>query len=336
MSIYAYINPQLFAEDGAGEAPMGGGAETGTAAETGTEAQNLNVGDTLADGSQVQDPQVAAAMNKRMRQHPELREALLGQRTEPQQQEVQQQPQETEPTPEEWAETKKRFARFYGNDVKSAVRDRFKNQEDANAKLNGMQPMLDALMKKTGAESVEELQHLIMDDDSLYEEDAEAAGMSVEAYKNFQKLQAEHDQMVANQQRAQEQQMFRGHIAGLMQQAEELKKVFPDFDINRELQENEKFRLWTSPTVGMSVEEAYYALHGKDLTPQLMAYGMQRAQQQMGQTIQAQRARPAEGAMSGRNPAAAEPRINPKNLSRAEMKKYKELIRMDKFTSFDR
>ena len=63
---------------------------------------------------------------------------------------------------------------------------------------------------------------------------------------------------------------------------------------------------------------------------------MNKAKEQLGQTIQAQKARPAEGAMTGKNPAAAEPRINPRNLSRAEMKKYKELIRMDKFTSFDR
>ena len=87
---------------------------------------------------------------------------------------------------------------------------------------------------------------------------------------------------------------------------------------------------------GLSVKQAYFALHGDEMIPNLMAYGMQRAQQQMGQTIMAQKTRPAEGAMTNKNPAAAEPRINPKNLTRKEMKDYKDLIRMDKFTSFDR
>ena len=334
MSIYAYINPQLFADDGAAAAPAGGGAEAGTAAESGTAAQSVNVGDTLSDGSQVQDPQVAAAMNRRLKQHPELRDAFFGQKAKQQEPAAQPQPQGAEPTPEEWAEAKKRFAKFYGNDVHDAVKDRFKNQEDANAKLTQMQPMIDELMRTTGAESMEELQQLIMDRKA--EEEAEAAGVPTEQWKRMQALEKEHEERVASDKRETQQKQFIEHVQGLRQQAEELKKMFPDFDLENELRNNEKFRVWTSPGVGMTVEEAYYAMHGKELTPQLMAYGMQRAQQQMGQTIMAQRARPAEGAMSGKNPAAAEPRINPKNLSREEMKKYKELIRMDKFTSFDR
>ena len=110
-------------------------------------AESVNVGDTLSDGSQVQDPQVAAAMNKRLKQHPELRQAFFGQRA--QQEPAAQGEQPTaEPTPEEWAEAKKKYAKFYGNDVQNAVRDRFKNQADANEKLKSMDPMIQALMKK--------------------------------------------------------------------------------------------------------------------------------------------------------------------------------------------
>jgi len=335
MSIFAYINPQLFADEGAAAAPAGGGAEAGTAAESGTAEQTVNVGDTLSDGSQVQDPQVAAAMNKRLKQHPELRDAFFGQKAEQQIQGQQQMPAE-EPTPEQWAEAKKKFAKFYGDDVKSAVKDRFKNQEDANAKLENVQPMLDALMKKLDVDNVDDLRDMILNDDSLYEEDAEKAGMSVEGYKRFKQLQDEHDQAIANQQKAEQQQQFQNHIIGLKQQADELRKIFPSFDFDSEIQNNEEFFRLTSPDYGLTVEQAYYALHGKEMIPQLLAYGMQRAQSQMGNTIQAQRARPAEGAMNGKNPAAAEPRIDPRKLSRPEQKKYKELIRMNKFTSFDR
>ena len=333
MNIIAYINPQLFADEGAAAAPAGGGSETGTAAESGTEAQTVNVGDTLSDGSQVEDPQVAAAMNKRLKQHPELRDAFFGQRAEAQEP-VMEQPQ-AEPTPEEWAEAKKKFAKFYGEDVGNAVKDRFKNQADANEQLRKLQPMLSKMMEKIGVDSYDELTELVMDDDSLYEEEAEEMGMPVEAYKNYKKLQEEHDAAVAKEKQMQEQMFFRNHIAKLAQQGEEFKRTFPNFDFNAEMH-NDTFRRLTSPDVGISVADAYFAVHRNELTPQLLSYGMNKAKEQMGQTIQAQKARPAEGAMSGRNPTAAEPRINPKNLSRAEMKKYKELIRMDKFTSFDR
>lgn len=331
MKKYAYINPQLFADEGTAAAPAGGGTEAGTAAETGTgaEVQDLQVGDTLADGSQVQDPQVAAAMNKRLKQHPELREAFFGQKTQ-QQNPAQQQPAPAEPTPEEWAEVKKKYGKFYGEDVKAAVKDRFKNQDDANAKLNAMQPMLEVMMQKAGVKSIEELNNLIMNDDSRFEEEAEERGWTVEQVKEYRAMEAENKRL----KRAEESAANKKHIDGLYKQAEALKQMFPDFDLNREMQ-NEKFFQATKPG-GMTVEEAYFAIHGKELVPQLMAYGMKRAQNQMGQTIQAQRARPTEGAMVNKNPAAAEPRIDPSKLSKKEREAYKRLIRMDKFTSFDR
>ena len=239
-----------------------------------------------------------------------------------------------EPTAEEWAETKKRFAKFYGEDVGAAVKDRFKNQADLQAQLDAWKPAQEALMKKTGAASLDELQKLIVDDDSLYEDEAEAMGMSVEAFKQYKQMQDKLDEANAREQRAAERERNMQHFAGLSQQAEELKQMFPGFDLEAEMQNPDFFRL-TAPG-GISVKQAYMALHGDELIPQLMGYGMKRAQEQMGSTIQAQRARPAEGAMSSKNPAAAEPRINPKNLTKKEREMYKNLIRADKFTSFDR
>ena len=77
------------------------------------------------------------------------------------------------------------------------------------------------------------------------------------------------------------------------------------------------------------------ALHGEELIPQLLGYGMDRAKQQMGQTIQAQRMRPAEGAMNGQSQVAAEPKIDPAKLSRKEREMYKQLVRKNVFVSFD-
>lgn len=134
--------------------------------------------------------------------------------------------------------------------------------------------------------------------------------------------------------KAEESAQIRQHIDNLIQQGEELKTMFPGFDFN-EAMNDPKFRAMTSQDVGLTVRQAYMALHGDELIPQLMAYGMQRAQQQMGQTIQAQRARPAEGAMSGKNQAAAEPRLNPNNLKREERNKLKEWVKLHGPISFD-
>jgi len=330
MENIAYMNLQFFAEEAAAE--PAGGAETGTAAETVTE---FSAGDKLADGTEVASAQVAAALNRQMKRHPELRKVYGQNRPAAQAEQPQQTPTEGPSLEERWAELRKgEFKDLYAQDVQAAIKDRFKNQEDANGKLTAMQPMLNALMKKVGVDSVEELQNIILDDDSLYEEEAEAAGMTVSAYKSFKKLQEEHDQAVAKEQESMEKQMFRDHISNLIQQGQKFKETFPTFDFDAEMQ-NETFRRLTSPGVGLSVEDAYHAIHHNELTPQLMGYGMERARQQMGQTIQAQQARPAEGAMRNQGQTAADVRLNPKNMTRKERDAIRREIHLGKRVTFD-
>lgn len=298
-------NLQLFAEGG-GDAGAGDGGEAGSEAE-------VRPGDVLEDGTVV-DARLASSMRENADRYPTHKRMANAQGQPRQGASGQQAPKDqgSEPTPEEWAEAKKRFAKFYGDDVKGAVKDRFKNQADASEKLNAMQPMLEALMKRTGAESVEELQQLIENDDSMYQEEADAAGMPVEAYKNMVKLQKEHDQLVAAAEKAEQQQKHREHFADLHRQAEELKQLFPDFDLEKEMQ-NEKFFRMTAPGA-FSVEEAFYALHGKELGPQLMAYGVQQGKDQISRSIQANARRPVEGASMAAS-RSIEPHVDPKGLT---------------------
>ena len=154
--IKAMMDLQLFGEETA--TPITA-ADTGTAAENPAETANFNTGDTLPDGSQV-DAQVAAALNRQMQRHPELRNVYRkGGRTAQarpteakpaaqQQVDPAAQPEGTgEPSIEErWEGLRKgEFKELYARDVQNAIRDRFKNQEDANNRLNAMQPMLNAL-----------------------------------------------------------------------------------------------------------------------------------------------------------------------------------------------
>lgn len=342
MKKYAYMNLQLFAE-GEGAAPAAPEAAAPAAADTGTAAESgidVNAGDQLANGTQVPNAQVAAALNRQMKRHPELRERYQGKSKAPaaqvqQQAEAGQQP-EGEPSLEDrWNELRNgEYKDLYGRDVQAAIRDRFKNQEDAAKKLADLQPTLNALMKKAGVETVEELQNIVMDDDSLYEADAEAMGMPVEAYKQFKKLQDEHDQMIKQQQQSIEQQKIREHVAGLVRQAEEFRQTFPGFDFDKEIQ-NPTFRKLTSPEVGLKVADAYFAIHRDELTPQLMGYGMQKAREQMSQSLQAQAARPAEGALRPGAQQAADVKIDPRTMTRKEREEIKRQVRLGKVVSFD-
>lgn len=329
---------QFFAEDGAAAAAApaetaGGGS---AAAVTGTEGPvNIGVGDTLPNGQQVQSAQVAAELARQMKRHPELRK-VYGQRPGAQQAPAgapaEAAPAQAAEAPhemtiqEKWDQAKKgEFKDLYGADVKAAIQDRFKNQSDAKAQLDELQPMVDILMKKAGAASVQDLIKLVVDDDSNYAEEAEAAGMTIEKYKQFKALQDEHDRRQAEDQQNIEQAMWRDHFSRMAEQAEQMKQRWPDFNLEAEMQ-NEQFRKLTHPSVGLSVEDAYRTVHWKEIEPQLVAYGMNRAQQQAAQTIQAGKARPVEGAMNSQTAPAAGVRQDFSKMTRPQRDEYRRKV----------
>ena len=104
-----------------------------------------------------------------------------------------------------------------------------------------------------------------------------------------------------------------------------MKARFPGFDLRTELQ-NPAFRRMTAPNSGLTVEQAYYAIHHDEIAPQAMAAGVQRAQRQISQSLQANGARPVEGAMTG-NSGAPDVSIDPRRMSRAEREQIKERVR---------
>lgn len=322
-------------------APAAAAAEGGTesagteqtAVEGTTESVPMRAGDTLPDGTKVPSARVAAELERQMKRHPELRKVYgQGGAQKKAAQPAEGQPEQNgEPTIQErWEAAKKgEFKDLYGQDVQNAIRDRFKNQADLQGQLDAVQPMLNALMQKAGVDSVEELSQLVLDDDSLYEEEAEEAGMTVERYKQFKALQDEHDRREREDAESQERALWNDHFNRMAEQAEKLKQTFPDFDLSREM-ENETFRRLTHPSVGVSVEDAYYTIHRNELGPQIMAYGMNRAREQMGQTIQAQRARPAEGAMRSQGSVSADMKIDFSKLSRKERDEYRRMVHAGK------
>ena len=236
---------------------------------------------------------------------------------------------------EEWNELKKgKYAELFGRDVQAAVQDRFKNQSDANAQLNSLKPMLDALVKKNGLKDgdYEGLSKHVLNDDSLYEEDAEKMGMTVEAYKSYKTLEAEANE--ARQQREQNEQnaFIQQHLMRLAQQGEKLKEIYPNFDLRTELN-NPQFRRMTSPGGGLTVEQAYVALHMNEILPQAVQTGVQRAQSQISASLQANAKRPSEGAM--RNNTAVQTHVNIKSMSRQDRQKMIERARRGERIVFD-
>lgn len=311
------MNLHLFEGDGgAGAAPAAGG-DGGEAAVT---------PGVLEDGTQVDDRLAARIkeLNQKRKARGEAPMQIPHKAKQPAAQPQAGQPQAAQPQApqqepsleDQWNEAKNgKYKDLYGRDVKAAIQDRFKNQDDAKAQLDKLGPMLNLLMEREGVKSVDDLVTHIMDDDSLYEEEAERRGMTVEGVKNLRALEEENARLKEKEQQDAERMFIEQHLQKLAMQAEELKKIYPNFDLRTELQ-NDTFRRLTAPNSGLDVKTAFYAVHHDELEPQAISYGIQKAQQQMSQSMQANSRRPVEGAALRGQPA--EHAIDPRNLTRQE------------------
>lgn len=110
----------------------------------------------------------------------------------------------------------------------------------------------------------------------------------------------------------------KAQLDSLKQQAEEMKKNFPDFDLAREL-ENREFLKLTAPHTGLSLEEAYYALHYRELAESLTKAASLSAARSLGSGA----ARPRE--LRG-GQAALSSSGDPRQMSRQEREELKKRI----------
>ena len=201
--------------------------------------------------------------------------------------------------------------------VQSIVADRLKGRDADRQKAEQMQPILAALAQKYGKEAsdLNGIAQAVQGDNSLFEDEANRMGVPVDVFRNMKTLEAENQRMKAEQQRSAEERALNDHFRKLATQAEEMKQAFPGFDLQTELQ-NPLFMKWTSPQYGMSVKDAYFAIHHDEIQKATMQYAGQRATQQIAASVQAGARRPQENGSQG--VGAAMIKTDPSTWSKAD------------------
>jgi hypothetical protein len=144
----------------------------------------------------------------------------------------------------------------------------------------------------------------INDDDSYYEEKALEMGVSVETARNIDRKERDDAREKAMNERTLQEQKIQNHFIKLEQQAEAMKKVFPNFDLRTELK-NPAFARMTHPNVGISVEDAYYAVHRNEIQTAAMQKTAQVTAQKISNSIQSGSRRPDESGTSSQAPSVS-------------------------------
>ena len=321
-----WLNLQLFAGEGAGDGG-GEGAATGVTAVDPGQQRLLELG-------------VPADKIRKNRAYklntPAPNTAAAGQ-GKAQEQKQEQAAAAENPTEENQTKTSNRMSwdeimkdPEYNKQMQAVVQSRLRSAKGAEDTLGKLAPALELLARKHGQDPAnidyEALAKAINDDESFYEEKALEMGVPLETAKRIDQQERDTARQQREEARTLEQQAFQNHIMKLEQQGEAMKKVFPNFDLRKELQ-NPAFARMTSPNIGISVEDAYYAVHRNEIQTAAMQVTAQKVKQKISNDIQAGSRRPSENGASGQAPsvttfdyskASAEQRKAFKNFIRSE------------------
>ena len=295
MNKHTWLDLQLFAEgEGGGE-----GATTGVEAVDPGQQRLLELG-VPADKIRKRASEAVAKMSKGNTQAQEQKPTEQIPTAEP----TEEEPKADAPTRMSWDDIMKDPE--YNKQMQAVVQSRLRSAKGAEESLQKMAPAIEVLARKYGLDPAnpdyEALSQKINDDESYYEDKAMEMGVSIDEARKLD--QKERD--TARQQRQEainlEQKKFQDHIMNLERQAEEMKKVFPKFDLRTELR-NPTFARMTSPSGGVSVEDAYYAIHRKELQTATAQASAQATAKQISNAIQAGSRRPQENGTSGQAPS---------------------------------
>ena len=297
-----WLNLQLFAGEGAGDG-AGDGAATGESAVDPGQQRLLELGvpkDKIRK-NRAYTPKAAA---------PAPVEAGQGQAQE---QPAQQAAAATPGTEDPNTDTKARMSwdeimadPEYNRQMQAVVQSRLRSAKGAEETLGKLAPALEVLARQHGQDpsniNYEELAKAISNDDSFYEDKALEMGVDVATARQIDQQERDTARQQRQRQQTLEQQKFEQHIVKLEQQADAMKKVFPNFDLRTELQ-NPNFARMTSPNVGISVEDAYYAVHRKELQTAAMQVTAQKTAQSISNAIASGSRRPDENGTFGQAPS---------------------------------
>ena len=299
---------QLFAGEGAGASGGEGGGDGAVSGESGLAAEDQRLLELGVPEEKLR--------RRAKRANAKLPEGAV--RTAPKQAEMQK-PQEQVATAEENPTEEKTEATAparmswdeimadpeYNKQMQLTVQSRLRDAKKAEESMSKLAPALEVLARRHGLDATnmdyDALAKAINDDDAYYEDKALEMGVSIETAKRMDQQERDTARQQREEARNLEQQKLQDHFMNLEQQGEALKKVFPSFDLRTELQ-NPAFARMVAPGHGiMSVEDAYNAVHRKEIAAAQSQVIAQQTAQKISNAIQAGSRRPNENGTSGQS-----------------------------------
>ena len=179
--------------------------------------------------------------------------------------------------------------------VKQILDKRFKVQGELEKFKNESQEVLDLMYAKYGVKDLKSLQKAVQDDDSYFEEAAEAEGLTVEQYKYKLKLERENAQLKQAQEEAERVRQANNMYADWQRQSEMLKTRYPNFSLENEAHNPQFVKLLQS---GIDVKTAFETVHHDEILSGAMMQTAQKVRKNVTDSIKARGMRPSENGIN--------------------------------------
>ena len=192
---------------------------------------------------------------------------------------------------------------LYTEDTQRIINSRFRETKAMEQQLGQYQPLIDMLMQrhKIADGDVAKLTAAVENDTAFWSQAAEEAGMSVEQYMQFQKLQRDNAALLKEQRRREGQEAADRQLARWAREEQEARQTYPSFDLKAEL-ENEQFRfLITNAKSPVPLKHAYEVVHMDEIKAGIARMQAKATEKQVVDSIRAKGARPAENGTSSQS-----------------------------------
>ena len=308
------LNLQLLAEGGSGASSGDGGTVGGETSVTGANAvsqtkgvksnplANVKYGIQAEENAQTTDVQEKEAAVAPVDRNAEFEKLIKGE-----------------------------YKDLYDARMQETIRSRLKGTKDTVDKYNALAPTLELLAQKYGvdANNIEALNKAIQDDDSYFEEEALAKGMSVETLKEIKAMKRENEELRRQDAERKNQENRDRTYARWMEQAKQAQQFYPSLNISEEAKNPQFLSLLNA---GIDVKTAFEVIHKDEMIPAAMQYTAKTVEEKIVNSIRANGTRPVENGMSSQSAATVKRDVS--QLTKADRLEIERRVRNGEIISF--
>lgn len=225
-----------------------------------------------------------------------------------------------------------RYKADFENKLKEKLGERLKKHQAVEVKYKKLEPALLMMARHYGIDTdnfdVDAFVQSVENDNTYYEKKALEQGLPVEAVKKIDQLERKELMRQREERERQEAAQKSARFEKLVRESQKVKEVYPDFDLDAEMQNPAFARLVAN---SVPVQTAYEVAHKDEIIGKAMQYTAKQTEQKLSKAIQSGM-RPVENGTSGNG--AVMLNVDPRNLTKEERKRIKDAVRQGKRITF--